>query len=134
MTLLTNRFSCAHIKFSKLQTVFYNVFCLFVSFEAHYPGINSTAAGFKNIVHADMSTVKLFVDLMLNLYCVVSKIEKYVQFKVLRPTGLLFFPKAKLAQILDILWLSILALQIVMSKNTVILVLHIQCRKFEWRG
>lgn len=79
MTLLTNWFSCAHIKFSKLQTVFYNGFCLFVSFEAHFPGINSTTVGFKNMVHAGMSTVKLFVDLMLNLYCVVSKIEKYVQ-------------------------------------------------------
>lgn len=53
--------------------------CLFVSFEAHFSGINFTTVRFKNMVHADMSTFKLFVDLMLNLYCVVSKIEKCVQ-------------------------------------------------------
>lgn len=53
--------------------------CLFASFEAHFPGINFTTIRFKNMVHADMSAFKLFVDLMLNLYCVVSKIEKSVQ-------------------------------------------------------
>lgn len=60
--------------------MFYNgFFCLFVSFEANFPRVNFTAVGFKNMVHADMSTVTLIADLMLNLYCVGSKLEKSVQ-------------------------------------------------------
>lgn len=85
--LLTNWFLCAldknnhfaHLKFSKLQTDFFIMGFLFVSLEAHFPSINFTTVLFKNMVHADTTTIILFVDLMFSLYCVVSKIEKSVQ-------------------------------------------------------